>query len=357
VYLPTFAKSLTISGELNANTSIGVTSPIRNTAKTYMDNTFSPVAVASSNVIAENAWTNCNFLDDQGWFFVNGHRTDHERTKRTTYYRPTSEGKATNGNTLYFGWTWANVVRTAPVNFAIDDINSAEDMAWLVSKSAGMNGETATDFVGETIKQTSDIDLKQYVWVPIGTESRKFAGTFDGQGHLIDSLFIEYIGIGDSIYERNHYGLFGTVNNGSINRTFVVGGKIRPAAKPSSSSSKAGLDESYLPEAPEADTLINNEDNLENRGTADAAGPYNIGGLVGYLQSGTLSNSEAAITVPFVYNDSLVVGGLVGRMDNGTVHSSMAMPLVNEIHEDNEVKCIYLLRVEIPSISIIIVLK
>ena len=279
VYLPTFYKSLNITDALAETTAIGITSPKRNDKTNYTYNTLSPVAEATSYANALSAWTNCNFRDDQDWFFVNGNT---QETPRTTYFAQNTEDFK-----LYFGWTWANVVRKAPEEFAYDKINSPEDLAWLISKSAGMNGQTAIDFTGTTISQTDDIDMQQYVWVPVGTESNPFKGTYDGKGHLIKNLSIDYIGSGDLRYERSNYGLFGHVTDGTINRTFVVSGLVSP----------------------------------------EGAAEMELGGLTGTLEgtSAKVTNSEAAVAIESP-NNSSNSGGLVGQMLGGTIHSSMAMP-------------------------------
>ena len=224
VYLPTFFTHLYISDSLTEETRIGVASPKRNTDEDYKKNTLSPVAkVTDENkpTFAEAAWLHCNFQDDLGWFFVNGHS---DTTRRTTYYDPLDyNGDDDQHLKVYLGWTWANVVRKEPSGFAYNNIDSREDLAWLISKSAGMNRQTAIDFSNIDIEQTNDIDLKQYVWVPLGeqgTSYEPFAGSFDGRGHLISNLYINYIGKGDFIYERTNYGMFGYVNNDTINRTF-----------------------------------------------------------------------------------------------------------------------------------------
>ena len=305
VYLPTFAKSLTITDALDATSRIGVTSPIRNNEASYRYNTFSPVAVgvrtghdalsgmAWDTIDARNAWTNGNFRDDLGWFFVNDNYEEH---LRHSYYAESiadypSDAGFDPAKTLFFGWTWANVVRTAPSGFDLNDINSAEDMAWLISKSAGMNGETVTNFGSQPLSQTADVDLLKYVWVPLGegtTETPVFAGTFDGRGHLIENLYVKYIGKHDARYKREHYGMFGAVSGGTIDRTFVVSGEVSPADK--------------------AET---------------------IGGLVGSL-SGTVQYSEAAASLKANSNEyPTTLGGLVGKLSSGEVHSSMAMTQID----------------------------
>ena len=135
VYLPTFSKYLNINDELNVETRIGVTSPIRNTEADYHNNTLSPVAVAGTKEIATAAWEHCNFLDDQEWFFVNGNKTTDPASPRTTYYNSTGT-KDRDNKTLYFGWTWASVVRTAPTGYSATAIDTPEELAWLITKDS-----------------------------------------------------------------------------------------------------------------------------------------------------------------------------------------------------------------------------
>jgi len=343
VYLPTFDTKLQFT-RLNKGTRVGITSPRRNNGPTYRENTLSPIAIATDNSVVD-AWKNCNFLDDQNWFFANGYvygsswSSSGPASPRTTYLDRNGDGDVTN--TLYFGWTWANVVRTQPDGYEVsgttDDIisiNTKEGLAWLISQSASMNGQTATNFEGKTIKQAADLSMGQYIWVPIGDLSvdtlapncLPFAGTYDGQGHTIDSIFIGKIGFGDGRYERSNYGLFGRVRGGTVKRTFVIGGEINPAVKPS--TSKDNLDESYLPEE---EPLFDDDTIMEMRDNMAVTEPYNIGGLVGYLDGGTVCNSEAADTIVCFERSTdpeIIAGGLVGQLKSGEIHSSMAMPVV-----------------------------
>jgi hypothetical protein len=287
VFLPSFSKAVTISNALSVAARIGITNPVRNTGADYTVNTLSPVATAGSTSIADDAYQNNNFRDDLDWFFGSG--TDEQFGNHTTYHRDNTIP------TLYFGWTWNNVVRSAPSEFAYNDINSADDLAWLSSLVSGQNVASASDLASENIALTSDIDLKQYVWVPIGSEvdgTAPFAGSFDGQGHIIKNLNIEYIGTGDTKYQRNNYGLFGNLEGATINRTFVIGGQIHPVGK------------------------------------------ANIGGIAGWAKPSsttptTIKNSEAAVNLtldnPIAQN---AAGGLVGHFLGGEIHSSMAMPTI-----------------------------
>ncbi|HQJ61126.1 MAG TPA: hypothetical protein PKV35_09030, partial [bacterium] len=63
-------------------------------------------------------------------------------------------------------------------------------------------------------RQMADIDLSEYKtgegWVPIGSQTEKFAGTYYGNGFKITNLFINRP-------TENNQGLFGYVLNGSLN--------------------------------------------------------------------------------------------------------------------------------------------
>ena len=308
VFLPTFPTHLNITDELDEATRIGITSPIRNKETEYHPydyryNTLSPIAVATTVADAQSAWEKSNFSDDLNWFFVNGHSN---ATPRTTYYASSIPDYPSNtgfipDKTLFFGWTWNNVVRKSPDAtssdvdyFDFSNIDSPDDLAWLISLANGLNGKTANSLSGVNIEQKNDIDLEQYVWLPIGSNStgaEAFSGNYDGRGHLIENLYIDYVGKGDRRYERSNYGLFGSMENGTVNRTFAISGLIRPV------------------------------------------GLATIGGLVGSMKgaNATVSNSESAVTLycPSSNSDMIATGGLVGNMMDGEIYSSMAM---SEIH-------------------------
>ena len=298
VYLPTFETYFNITGQLDVETEIGVTNPKCNTNSDFNRNTLSPVALAGDENWAEKAWSNNNIIDDQQWFFGNGNNS--------TYY---NQGNAKADNFLYFGWTWANVVRSNPGTESYEEILSGElqtltgikvkngnGLAWLISKSYGMNEESATRFTNIDVQLKGDCNMSQYVWVPLGSkEDYSFRGIYDGQGHIISGLNIDYIGPGDTRYNSNYYGMFGKVVNGEVKRTFVVDSYIHSSKSVTASSAV-------------------------------------IGGLVGYLEGSTaeVSSSEAAVTIsmPNLTNDhDMIAGGLVGHVESGEVHSSMAMPI------------------------------
>lgn len=52
------------------------------------------------------------------------------------------------------------------------------------------NVNNGNDYLGQTIELGSDIDLTGVSWVPIGTNSYPFKGTFNGKGYTISSMKI-----------------------------------------------------------------------------------------------------------------------------------------------------------------------
>lgn len=312
VFLPTFEAHVKINNELAADARIGITSPVRNEGADYTYNTFSPVATAIRSgyetADAQKAWESDNFSDDLQRFFgsgivgLGGSHTTFYKSSIPDYPSPNPFGLAP-ANTLFFGWTWNNVVTSEPTTgYSVSGdeitISSREGLAWLISLVNGLNDQVKTSLYGKTIRLTTDLlynassaldhSLIRYVWLPIGQEkttTEKFAGTFDGQGHLIEGLRIAYLGRADIKYEFSNYGLFGWTDGATINRTFLVDAQIKP----------------------------NNESN--------------VGGIVGVMGgNSTLSNSEAQVKIVCdVQTDNNALGGLVGFLSQGEIHSSMAI--------------------------------
>ncbi len=77
------------------------------------------------------------------------------------------------------------------VSVAIDGayaLSNVNGMLWF-AKQVNSKGNT---FVGQTLKLTADLDLKNQDWEPIGqTKATEFKGVFDGQKHTIYNLHID----------------------------------------------------------------------------------------------------------------------------------------------------------------------
>ena len=212
--------------------------------------------------------------------------------------------------TLYAKWTYISIY-------------NVEDLKTYLSKSLNWSGE---------FKLFDNIDLSGSEWNPIGNETIRFTGIFDGNGYTISNFTL--------LENKQNNGFFGYVYNATIknlslkdinvafsfdkNRCYVGGlagqivystikncdtsGQITCTSSSTNASSNIGglvgdvtsstIEESY--------STVSIENNVSYA--------TNIGGLVGYIRSGKILNSYATGNVESVTSFSSVsVGGLIGQ--------------------------------------------
>lgn len=89
------------------------------------------------------------------------------------------------------------------------------------------NGNTSQAFLGKYFKLTADIDLKNGIWMPIGQyynygidngNNRLFFGKFDGNGHVIKNMHIQWEGTD----RWSAWGLFSTLQGSSSTNLTTV---------------------------------------------------------------------------------------------------------------------------------------
>ena len=103
------------------------------------------------------------------------------------------------------------------------EIATAEQLAKLASDVN--NGNTPQAFLGKYFKLTADIDLSGGIWMPIGKyynygngKNRLFFGKFDGNGHVIKNMHIQWEGT----ETRSAWGLFSTLQGASSTNLTTV---------------------------------------------------------------------------------------------------------------------------------------
>ena len=105
------------------------------------------------------------------------------------------------------------------------EIATAEQLAKLARDVN--NGNTSQAFLGKYFKLTADIDLKNGIWMPIGKyynygdgngANRLFFGKFDGNGHVIKNMHIQWEGT----ETRSAWGLFSTLQGASSTNLTTV---------------------------------------------------------------------------------------------------------------------------------------
>ena len=192
--------------------------------------------------------------------------------------------------------TLASVDETTSLTSGTYSISSAEELAKLAAMTDnGLIGEN-TEFV-----LANDIDLSVYStgegWTPIGSPSKKFTATFDGNGHLVSNLYIYRP-------NDNNQGLFGWLLSADIKNV--------------------GLENVDVTGYCNVGGLVGNGSNsfISNcYATGDVVGGGWVGGLVGEGSSSTISNCYATGSVTGTMTNSYV-GGLVGYGQNRIIISN-----------------------------------
>ena len=277
VYLPELPTTITIEqfDGLDADAKIGVYKTVFYDSGPEKDLT--PIATSAFERNIRQAYFNENFLDDT------------RRSYTFHYY---------DANTLYFGKTWAHYQVENPDNasdpndFDINNINSAEKLAWFISYVNGLNGADPHPLANAQLTgNISGAELSEHYWLPIGDkEIGGFRGTFDGQWYKIDGLTIHREGFADM-------GLFGIVtgddtDKGVVKNVLMTSADIQP---------------------------WNPDESIEQH----------VGGIAGRVSNGGIITAcQALPTIDATdANRSTYVGGVVGEVDNGgLVHSVIGMP-------------------------------
>jgi len=192
--------------------------------------------------------------------------------------------------------TLASVDETTSLTSGTYSISTAEELAKLATMTNnGLIGAN-TEFV-----LVNDIDLSAYStgegWTPIGTPSKKFTATFDGNGHLVSNLYIYRS-------NDNNQGLFGWLLSADIKNV--------------------GLENVDVTGYCNVGGLVGNGSNsfISNcYATGDVVGGGWVGGLVGEGSSSTISNCYATGSVTGTMTNSYV-GGLVGYGQNRIIISN-----------------------------------
>ena len=168
------------------------------------------------------------------------------------------------------------------------EISSEQALAWLISYVNGFNGCDAHNLSGYTVTITKDLDMSEYVWVPIGyTTTLAFQGTFDGNYQTIDGIHIANtteIGYVEGKHgDMYASGMFGYTTGATIKNTFVTSGSLA-----------CGATNGYL------------------------------GGLVGYAKNSQIDFCESAASLA-AEGTLLAVGGMAGCSQGSTLKAVMAV--------------------------------
>ena len=166
-------------------------------------------------------------------------------------------------------------------------------------------------------------------WMPIGNNTVKFTGSYDGDRHVIDSLFIDQ----SAVYSSVPFGLFGSIQNASISNLGVSNADIKVKGTYIGGLC-AYIDQSTISQCFSTGTvtgignsaiggLVGYSGNLSNISNsyslAAVDGEYFSGGLVAYHINSTINKCYSAGTMP---KSGSYIGGLIGYNSNADVQAS-----------------------------------
>lgn len=210
------------------------------------------------------------------------------------------------------------------------EISTAAELAWFRDYVNG--GKLSV-----CAKLTADIDLKDFChaadaskeeqsWEPIGNGSKRYSGTFDGNGHTISNLYIKVQRYGVGFFGYMEYGTIknivfdnaqveNTGNNYKYPYTGIVVGAAFGTLQNLKTLKNCSVKSSVRALGGIAGTITQSCSNLENNATV--SGIYEVGGIAGSFIQYTLSScvNNGMVTE----NSSGECGGIVGFLSSGTI--------------------------------------
>lgn len=177
------------------------------------------------------------------------------------------------------------------------EIATAEQLAKLARDVN--NGNTPQAFLGKYFKLTADIDLSGGIWMPIGKyynygngngDNRLFFGKFDGNGHVIKNMHIQWEGT----EARSAWGLFSTLQGASstnlttVTNLIIENAKVekKPGFKPYGPDYKVGVVAGEIYSNTElSNIIIRGSEIKDNDETYEINNESKIGGIAGNVQT------------------------------------------------------------------------
>lgn len=201
-------------------------------------------------------------------------------------------------------------------------ISSPDELMWF-DKNAKRT-DSAKLLADITINEDvsgSDATSQKYKWTPIGTDSSKYTGTFDGNGHTISGLYINSTAANTGMFGRigssavvKNLTLADSVIRSTKNYTGAITGYIDDAASVTNCHTKNSVQVSA---AVYTGGITGYQDDTSTltrcSNAAEVTGANNVGGISGY----NWSKSSASLTDSYnrgSVNGSNLVGGICAQI-------------------------------------------
>ena len=168
-------------------------------------------------------------------------------------------------------------------------ISSPDELMWF-DKNAKMT-DSAKLMADITINEDvsgSDATSQKYKWTPIGTDSSKYTGTFDGNGHTISGLYINSMAA--------NTGMFGRIGSSAVVKNLTLADSVIRSTK-----NYTGAITGYIDDA--------SVTNCHTKNSVQVSAAVYTGGITGYQDdTSTLTRCSNAAEVTGANN----VGGISG---------------------------------------------
>ena len=213
-------------------------------------------------------------------------------------------GQCTACGQFFVQGTWVTASNYSGLNLTADfvgyyAINNSGELYWFANEvnhgSTNIKAVLTADIVVNENVLNADGTLNgtpSYSWTPIGTSSKNFKGTFDGNGHTISGLYFNNSTDIDYPNGGNYVSLIGYAKGATIKNVGVINSYLR-------GNKYVGGICGY---GSNTDTKITN---CYNTGTLSGSS-WNVGGICG--RHGTITNCHNTGTV----SGSSEVGGICG---------------------------------------------
>lgn len=192
-------------------------------------------------------------------------------------------------------WDGESYTEPAKNNQGVYLISSPDELMWF-DKNAKMT-DSAKLLADITINEDvsgSDATSQKYKWTPIGTDSSKYTGRFDGNGHTISGLYINSTAVNTGLF--GYVGAAGEIKNVTISDSVITSTQNYTGAVVGDSKG--------------------NITNCHTTATTRVTGANYVGGIVGELDSNmSLAQCSNAGEVQGT-GTSGYAGGIAGRVQS-----------------------------------------
>lgn len=201
-------------------------------------------------------------------------------------------------------------------------ISSPDELMWF-DKNAKMidSAKLLADITINEDVSGSDATSQKYKWTPIGTDSSKYTGTFDGNGHTISGLYINSTAANTGMFGRigssavvKNLTLADSVIRSTKNYTGAITGYIDDAASVTNCHTKNSV---QVTAAKFTGGIVGYQDDTSTltrcSNAAEVTGANNVGGISGY----NWSKSSASLTDSYnrgSVSGSNLVGGICAQI-------------------------------------------